>query len=451
MLLENKIYDIEIVDLGHKGEAIGKYEGFTIFVDGAIKGDIVKAKIIKSKKNYAVGDLIEIVKPSSFRVEPKCNLSGICGGCSIMSLDYEKQLELKQNIVIENLKRIAKIENPNVAKIIGMKNPYHYRNKGVFPIAKEEKIKIGFYKKRSHDIVEFEECKIQHSSTKNILEQIKNFISEKNLPIYDEMSKKKKHGIRRIMIRNSFSNDGIMIVIVTSDEKDYFLEELAKRLASNSNVKSIIQNINNTDGNKILSSKNKIIFGDEKIIDRINEFEFEISPNSFYQVNPVQTDVMYSKALEYADLTGKETVFDIYCGIGTISLFLSKKAKQIYGIEIVPEAIEDANKNAQLNKLENIEFIVGKAEEEIVKLYNKGIIADTIVVDPPRKGVEEIVLDTIAKMNVKKLVYVSCNPSTMARDIDILAKYGYRLIECTPVDNFPHSMHVECIALLQKN
>lgn len=461
MLTENKVYDVEIVDIGHKGEAIGKSDGFTVFVDGAIKGDIVKAKIVKSKKNYAVGDLVEIVKPSPFRVQPKCDLTGICGGCSIMSLDYEKQLELKQNIVVENLKRIAKIENPNVEKIVGMKEPYYYRNKGVFPITKNNNaVEIGFYKKRSHDIVEFEECKIQHQSTKAILDEIKKFTVEKNTPIYVEnmpspKSKNKRekaiNGIRRVMIRNAFANDEIMVVIVTSDENNYHLDELAKRLVEvNSNIKSIIQNINNTEGNKILSSKNKIIFGDEKIIDQIHDLKFEISPNSFYQVNPVQTDVMYSKALEYANLTGKEIVFDIYCGIGTISLFLSKKAKKIYGIEIIPEAIEDANKNAKLNNIDNIEFIVGKAEEDIVKLYEKGIIADTIVVDPPRKGIEEIVLQTIAKMNVKRVVYVSCNPSTMSRDIEILSKYGYVLEECTPVDNFPHSMHVETVCLLTR-
>ena len=463
MLLENEIYTVEIMDMGHKGEAIGKYEGFTVFVDGAIKGDIVKVKITKSKKNYAVGDLIEIIKESEYRVAPLCNLSGICGGCSIMNFDYNRQLELKRNIVIENLKRIAQIENPNVTQIIGMDTPYYYRNKGVFPIERnsENKIEIGFYKKRSHDIVEFEECKIQHKSTKTILDEIKTFIIENNLPIFDEKtqnqpkeSKKKKQksfGIRRIMIRNAFASDEIMVVIVTTDERNYNFQELAKRLLQkNKNIKSIIHNINDTDGNKILSSKNKLIYGDMEIVDKIHNLKFAISPNSFYQVNPVQTDIMYSKALEYADLNKKETVFDLYCGIGTISLFLSQKAQQIYAIEIVPEAIEDAKKNAKLNDIKNVEFLVGKAEDKIVELYKKGIKADTVVVDPPRKGLDETVLDTISKMNVEKIVYVSCNPSTMARDIAFLIQKGYKLIECTPIDNFPHSLHVECVSLLTK-
>ena len=276
-----------------------------------------------------------------------------------MNFDYNRQLELKRNIVIENLKRIAQIENPNVTQIIGMDTPYYYRNKGVFPIERnsKNKIEIGFYKKRSHDIVEYEECKIQHKSTKTILDEIKTFIIENNLPIFDEKTqnqskeskktKQKNFGIRRIMIRNAFASDEIMVVIVTTDERNYNFHELTKRLLQkNKNIKSIIHNINDTDGNKTLSSKNKLIYGDMEIVDKIHNLKFAISPNSFYQVNPVQTNIMYSKALEYADLNKKETVFDLYCGIGTISLFLSQKAKQIYAIEIVPEAIEDAKSSS---------------------------------------------------------------------------------------------------------
>lgn len=451
MLQENKIYEIEIVDIGHKGEAIGKYDGFTVFVDGAITGDIVKARIAKSKKNYAVGDLVEIIKPSPDRVEPRCPLTGICGGCTMMNLDYKKQLELKRSIIFENLVRIGKLENPNLKPIIGMEDPYHYRNKAQFPVGLNEKgeVEIGFYKKRSHDIIAFDECHIQHPSNTKILEIIKNFVLENKILIYDE--KTGRGTLRRIVTRVGYKTGEIMVVLVTSDAKNHGFEILARRLhEADPNIKSVIQNINSSKGNAILGQENKLIFGKEKIIDYLHDFRFEISAHSFYQVNPVQTDVMYSKALEYADLTGNETVFDLYCGIGTISLFLSQKAKKVYGIEIVPQAIEDAKRNAQINNVVNAEFIVGKAEVEVPKLYKKGIRADVVVVDPPRKGIEEIVLRTIADMQVPRIVYVSCNPATMARDIDILTQLGYEMNECTGIDNFCHSMHTECVVKLTR-
>ncbi len=451
MLQENKVYEVEIVDIGHKGEAIGKVNGFTVFVDGAITGDIVLAKITKAKKNYAVGDLLDIKKPSEDRVEPRCELTGICGGCTMMNLAYEKQLALKQNILRENLARIGKIENPKLMPIIGMQNPYHYRNKAQFPVGKNAKgeVEIGFYRKRSHDIVEFDRCHIQHESNDEILRIIKDFVIEKNISIYDEKSG--EGALRKIMTRIGFVSGEIMVVLVTSDAKDYGFEKLAERLVHhNSNIKSVIQNINPSRGNAVLGQENKIIFGKEKIVDKLHDFQFEISAHSFYQVNPVQTDAMYSKALEYANLTGTETVFDLYCGIGTISLFLSQKAKKVIGIEIVPQAIADAKQNAKLNDVNNVEFFVGKAEVEVPKLYKKGITADVVVVDPPRKGIEEIVLQTIAEMKVPRIVYVSCNPSTMARDVEILNRLGYKMEECTGIDNFCHSMHVECVVLLSK-
>ncbi len=451
MLQENKVYEVEIVDIGHKGEAIGKVNGFTVFVDGAITGDIVLAKITKAKKNYAVGDLLDIKKPSEDRVEPRCELTGICGGCTMMNLAYEKQLALKQNILRENLARIGKIENPKLMPIIGMQNPYHYRNKAQFPVGKNAKgeVEIGFYRKRSHDIVEFDRCHIQHESNDEILRIIKDFVIEKNISIYDEKSG--EGALRKIMTRIGFVSGEIMVVLVTSDAKDYGFEKLAERLVHhNSNIKSVIQNINPSRGNAVLGQENKIIFGKEKIVDKLHDFQFEISAHSFYQVNPVQTDAMYSKALEYANLTGTETVFDLYCGIGTISLFLSQKAKKVIGIEIVPQAIADAKQNAKLNDVNNVEFFVGKAEVEVPKLYKKGITADVVVVDPPRKGIEEIVLQTIAEMKVPRIVYVSCNPSTMARDVEILNRLGYKMEECTGIDNFCHSMHVEAVLWMSR-
>ena len=449
MLKENQIVTAEIVDMGHKGEAIGKVQGFTVFVDGAIKGDLVQAKITKAKKNYAVGDLLEVLQPSSDRVEPRCSITGICGGCSIMNMDYGKQLELKKNLIHENLTRIGKIDQPNISQMIGMKDPYHYRNKAQYPIGKnaQGQIEIGFYKKRSHDIVEFDTCHIQHESNDAIIRQIKAYVEKNKVSIYDENTK--KGALRRIVTKMGFATGEIMVIFVTKDDKDHGLSQLAQELAAETpNIKSIIQNINPSSGNAILGRNNKLLYGKDTITDKIGDLAFEISAHSFYQVNPVQTEVMYSKAMEYMGLTGRETVFDLYCGIGTISLFLAQKAKKVYGIEIVPEAIEDAKRNAKLNGMDNTEFIVGKAEEEVPKLYARGITADAIVVDPPRKGIEEIVLQTIAKMQVPKIVYVSCNPSTMARDVEILGRLGYELKECVGVDNFCHSMHVETVCLL---
>lgn len=451
MLKENQIVTAEIVDLGHKGEAIGKVDGFTVFIDGALRGDKVKVKIQKSKKNYAVGELLEILEPSPDRVEPRCAITGICGGCTIMSMDYQKQLELKQKLIHENLTRIGKIENPNLKPIIGMQNPYNYRNKAQYPIGINTKgeIEIGFYKKRSHDIIEFDTCHIQHESNDKILQIIKAFIQKNNIPVYDE--KTQKGFMRRIVTKVGFATGEIMVILVTNGNQDYNFARLADELITeNPNIKSVLQNINTSSGNAVLGQKNKLIYGKETIIDKIGDLQFEISAHSFYQVNPIQTEAMYQKAMEYIGLTGEETVFDVYCGIGTISLFLAQKAKKVYGIEIVPQAIEDAKKNAKLNQISNAEFLAGKAEEIVPELYDRGIKADAVVVDPPRKGIEEIVLQTLAKMEVPKIVYVSCNPSTMARDIEILGRMGYQLDECTGVDNFCHSMHVETVALISR-
>ena len=451
MLVENKNYEIEIVDIGHKGEAIGKIDGFPVFIDGAVTGDIVCARIVKSKKNYAVGELLEIIRPSKDRVEPRCSLTGICGGCTMMNLAYEKQLELKQSSIRENLVRIEKIENPKLKPIIGMKNPYRYRNKAQYPVGKNAsgEVEIGFYRKRSHDIVEFESCHIQHPSNDEILRIIKEFVMENGISIYEEATG--QGALRRIVTRIGFATGEIMVVLVTSDKKDYGFSRLAQKLAeSDPNIKSVIQNINPSKGNVILGQENKTILGKDRILDKLHDFQFEISAHSFYQVNPTQTDRMYTKALEYANPTGNETVFDLYCGIGTISLFLSKRAKKVYGIEIVPQAIKDAKRNAQINGVKNAEFITGKAEIEVPKLYKRGIRADVVVVDPPRKGIEEIVLKTIAEMNVPRIVYVSCNPSTMARDVEILRRLGYRMEECTGIDNFCHSMHVETVVLMSR-
>ena len=449
MLKKNEIYEIQIVDMGHKGEAIGKTDGFTVFVDGAVKGDLVKGRITLSKKNYAVADLVEIITPSPDRVEPRCSLSGICGGCQIMHMDYKKQLEMKEDQIRQSLVRIGKIENPQLLPITGMENPYNFRNKAQFPLEIDSKgnLNIGFYKKFSHEVVPFETCHIQDPINDKILRVVKEYIIKNDISIYDE--KTNEGNIKKIVTKTGFKTGEVMVVIVTKSKilknNDQLVEMLKKEIPG---LATVVQNINPKQTNVILGEKNYVLYGKGTITDRLHDLLFEISPNSFYQVNPVQTDVLYSKALEFADIDDTKTVIDVYCGIGTISLFLAQKAKKVIGIEVVEAAIEDAKRNAKLNNLDNTEFLCGKAEYVLPELYSKGVRADVVVVDPPRKGCEEAVLKTIAEMNAEKIVYVSCNPSTLARDIEILSHHGYEMTKGQGFDMFPHSMHVESIILM---
>ena len=453
MLKKDQIYDIQIVDMGHKGEAIGKTDGFTVFVDGAVKGDLVKGKITLSKKNYAVAELVEIVTPSQDRVKPKCELSGICGGCQIMHMDYKKQLEMKADQIRQNLVRIGKIEDPNLLPIIGMEDPYNYRNKAQFPleIDKEGNINIGFYKKFSHDVIPFETCHIQDPINDKILEIVKKYITKNEISIYDE--KTNEGNIKKIVTKIGFKTGEVMVVIVTKGKilknNDQLVSMLKKEIPG---LATVVQNINPKQTNVILGEKNYVLYGKGTITDKLHDLTFEISPNSFYQVNPVQTDILYSKALEFADIDKSKTVIDVYCGIGTISLFLAQKAKKVIGIEVIEASIEDAKRNAKINNLDNTEFLCGKAEYVLPELFDKGVRPDVVVVDPPRKGCEEAVLKTIAEMKAEKIVYVSCNPSTLARDIEILSHHGYEMTKGQGVDMFPHSMHVEtCVLLSHKN
>lgn len=446
----NNTYEIEIIDLNHKGQGVAKIDGFTIFLDRGIPGDKGKAKILSVKKNYGVGKFISLDEKSKNRIEPICEIEHECGGCQIQSIDYNKQLEIKKNTVINNIKRIGGLENVLIHDTIGMKNPYRYRNKAQFPVkSSDNKIDIGFYKINTHEIVDTEKCYIQHDVNDEVTKLIKEYMIKFNVSGYDEKSG--KGIIRHILTKTSFKTNAVMIVIITNGSKLPHKEELIEILTNNiKSIKSIVQNINNKRNNVILGDKSKTLWGEGKIIDYISDLKFNISPQSFFQVNPIQTEVLYNKALEYADLSGDETVFDIYCGIGTISLFLAKKAKKVYGIEVVEKAIEDAKENARINNIDNAEFYAGKAEEVFPKLYKEGIKADVIVVDPPRKGCEESVLETIVKMSPSKVVYVSCNPSTLARDLKYLDEKGYKTVEVQPVDMFPHTMHVENVARLER-
>lgn len=447
---ERKKYELIIQDLGEGGEGIGKIEGFTIFIEGGIPDDKVLVEITKVKKNYALGKIIEIKEPSSYRIKPICAFADECGGCQTQHIDYAKQLEIKKNKVISNMERIGKLKNVLINDVLGMNQPYRYRNKAQFPVGMESRQSvIGFYKKGTHEIVNIEGCEIQHEINNKILKIFKKFIDENKVSVYD--SKSGKGLLRHILTRVSYASGDLMVVIITNGSKLPFKDEIINELTSRiPQIKSIVQNINKKKTNVILGRECKTLYGQDKIVDYIGNLKFEISPLSFFQVNPFQTKVLYDKALEYAGLTGNETVFDIYCGIGTISLFLAQKAKKVYGIEVIEAAIKDAKRNAKLNILDNAEFFVGKAEEVVPKLYKQGLKADVVVVDPPRKGCDKVVLETIAMMKPKRVVYVSCKPSTLARDLKILDELGYKTLEIQPVDMFPHTTHVECVVRLQR-
>ena len=451
MLSKNKEYIVDIVDIGQGGVGIGKYEGFTVFVDGGLVQDKIKVKITKSKKNYAVGDIVEIIEKSPFRVERKCSKSlRQCGGCQIQELDYQKQLDVKTNEVKQVISRIGKLDDVVIHDTLGMEHPFRYRNKAQFPIQKKDNMPvIGFYKKKSHDLISTDECIIQHEVNDKIIKIIKTYIRAYNVSIYDE--KTHKGLLRHLVTKVGFTTGEVMIVLVANGKKLPYLKELASVLKENiPGFKTLVVNVNTQKTNVILGKENIVAYGDGMIRDYIGELVFEISPLSFFQVNPLQTEVLYNKALEYANLGENDTVFDIYCGIGTISLFLAQKAKKVYGIEIVEDAIKDAKRNAKINNMDNVEFYVGKAEEVVPKMYKEGKRANVVVVDPPRKGCDEKVLDTIVSMEPDRVVYVSCNPSTLARDLAYLNERGYKCHEIQPVDMFPHSVHVENVAWLSK-
>ncbi len=452
MLSKDKMYVVDIVDIGQGGVGIGKFEGFTVFVDGGLVKDKIKVKITKSKKNYAVGDIVEIIEPSPYRVERKCSKElKDCGGCQIQELDYQEQLNIKTNEVKQVISRIGKLEDVVVHPALGMEEPFRYRNKAQFPIQKVDGSPvIGFYKKKSHDIIPTDQCIIQHDVNDKIIKIIKTYIRAYKVSVYDE----KTHTgvLRHLVTKVGFASKEVMVVLVANGRKLPYLNELASVLKENiPGFKTLVVNVNREKTNVILGNENRVIYGDGKINDNIGDLVFEISPLSFFQVNPVQTEVLYNKALEYAALGENDTVFDIYCGIGTISLFLAQRAKKVYGIEIVEEAIKDAKRNAEINNLDNVEFYVGKAEDVVPKMYKQGKRANVVVVDPPRKGCDEKVLDTIVSMQPDRVVYVSCNPSTLARDLAYLNEKGYKSLEVQPVDMFPHSVHIENVALIVKD
>lgn len=447
---KNKEFTIDILGMGFEGEGVGKINDFAVFVPGALPGERVKVKIVKVNKTYGFGRLMEIITASEKRIKPECTIFEKCGGCQLQHLDYNEQLEFKQNRVKDCIERIGKLKDVTVHPAIGMEKPFRYRNKVQLPIGKTEgKLSIGFYSARSHRIVNMNSCGIQDKIADKIIGIIRNWMEDFNIAPYDE--EKGSGIIRHIMVRKGFTTKEVMVVIVTNSNELPFGNKLIDLLICNvEGLKSVIQNINMSSTNVVLGKENKVLWGNDTITDYIGEFKFKISPLSFFQVNPVQTRILYEKALEYAELTGNETVFDAYCGTGTISLFLSKKAKKVYGVEIVPDAIENAIENASDNHVYNAEFVVGESEKIIPWMIKKGIKADVVVVDPPRKGCAPELLEAIGQMKPDRIVYVSCDPATLARDLSILAGLGFETIEAQPVDMFPQTASIETVAKLKR-
>ncbi len=454
---KDDMLELQIQDMGIDGEGIGKVDGITLFVKDAIIGDKILAKVMKMKKSYGYARMMEILEPSPYRVLPRCEFHRQCGGCQLQALDYSKQLEFKENKVKNNLIRIGGFENAGelMEPIIGMEEPYFYRNKAQFPIGrdKEGRIVTGFYASRSHNIVSNRKCLLGADVNEQVLNMVISFMEQYGIEPYDE--KTQTGLVRHVLIRKGFVSGEVMVCLVINGRKLPHADKLTEELCKLEGMTSITLNINRKNTNVILGEELILLWGQEYITDSIGDIQYQISPLSFYQVNPIQTEKLYRTALDYAGLTGQETVWDLYCGIGTISLFLAKNAKQVNGVEIIPQAIENARNNAKINGITNAEFFVGKAEEVLPEFYennsdSKMLHPDVIVVDPPRKGCDERCLNTIVKMQPARVVYVSCDSATLARDLKYLCENGYELKKVQPVDMFPQTVGIENVAVLEQ-
>ena len=445
MIEKNNEYIVEIQDNGYKGEGIAKVDNFTVFIPNAIKGEKVRILIVKVLKTHAFGKIIEIIKKSPYRTEETCIDYKKCGGCSYRHMEYSKTLDIKTNVVKNCLSKEG-LDFNLVQNTIGMGYPYYYRNKLQYPLAtgKDGKPIIGIYTERSHNIVPIKKCEIQNETSQKIANDIYRFILENNIQVYNE--KDLTGTLRHIVIRIGIYTNEIMVILVTNNKVILKQDELVSYLIKKyPNIKTIIKNINSKNTNVILGNENEILYGDGYIYDILGEYKFKISPLSFYQTNPIQTELLYNLALEKAELTGKEIVFDLFCGIGTIGIFMAKQAKKVYGIEIVEDAIKDAKENASINNISNIEFYAGATEDLLPTLNEK---PDVVVIDPPRKGCELKAIETLLKLKPSKIIYISCNPATLARDLKLLDGI-YNATYVQPVDMFPYTTHVECVALME--
>lgn len=471
MFQKNDVLEIEITDQGTNGEGIGKTEGYALFVKDTVMGDVVRVKIMKVKKNYGFAKLLEIITPSPYRVAPLCPKASSCGGCQLQAMNYQQQLRFKQDKVYNNIRRIGGITDFEMKPIMGMEElciagkeengPFHYRNKAQFPVGvnRDGEIVSGFYAGRTHSIVEMEACALGMKSASGedvngqVMRKIKTFMKRWNIKPYDE----KSHTgvVRHVLIRMGAKTNQIMVCVVINSGQLPHAQELVEELLTIPEMHDISLNINREKSNVILGRKIIKLYGAGYIEDYIGDVKFRISPLSFFQVNPTQTEKLYEKVLEYAKLTGKETVWDLYCGIGSISLFLARSAKKVMGVEIVPEAVRDAEINARINGMENVRFLTGAAEDVVPEYFEQHqgeaeCAPDVIVVDPPRKGCDQVLLKTMVEMAPKRMVYVSCDSATLARDLKWLGEHGYQLMEVTPCDMFGQTVHVECVTLLQR-
>lgn len=441
------IIEGEIIDFTHEGNGVLKVDNYTVFVTGGIIGDKVTVRIVEIKKNFSIGSIINIIEPSTDRVLLDFELTESKGGIPFIEYEYEKQLEWKRDKVKKDIIKIAGITDFKINNTIGMDYPYGYRNHVQIPVGeKKGKSILGFFEISSNDIVDMESTILLPKVGNKILKLIRNWIEKHKIKPYD---KKKKTGIiRHIGIRVNKDNE-VMVIVVTGNNNLPFKEELIEILKNN-NVISIYQNINILKSSITYGKDYIKIYGDYKLVDYIGEYKFYLSPKSFFQVNRIQVEVLYNKAIEYLNINENDIIYDLYCGIGTISLFIAPYAKNVYGIEIVKEAIEDAKENAKFNNILNAEFIPGKAEEILPRLMKKGTLGNKVVLDPPRRGCEKEVLEAIITMSPERIVYVSCNSTTMARDVKYLVENGYKVVEVQPVDMFPHTAHVECVVLMSR-
>jgi 23S rRNA (uracil1939-C5)-methyltransferase len=474
MIEKGQICELTIEDMSNEGQGIGRVEGMAVFVEGAIPGDVIKTRLTKVKKNYAFGHLEEILQPSPNRVEAVCPSAGICGGCSLQTMSYEGQLALKKKMVKDKLIRIGGLENPRVLDTIGMDRPFYYRNKAQFPVsgggivtrkggilANAGPCSIGFYKAKSHDVVQCDACMIQSESAVRLARVLKNFMESDHITAYDKETGKGL--IRHLIVKTAFQTGEVMAILVINgkglpngEKLVYMMDDAISEIPPDENgmeysLESVVLNINKRKTSEIMGEECITLAGKPTILDAVGNLQFEISPMSFYQVNPVQMKRLYDQALSYAGLTGNETVLDLYCGVGTIGLYCASKAKKVIGIESVKPAVIDANRNAVINGIVNAEFICGKAEEELPKLLEKGIKADVVILDPPRAGCDPELLDAVAEAAPDRIVYVSCDPATLARDIKLLGEKGFAFVEAQPVDMFPWGNHVEAIILMTRS
>lgn len=446
---KNKEYVVDIIDNGYEGEGIAKIDDFTIFIPNGIKGEKIKILIVKVLSSHAFGKILEILEKSEHRVDEDCTTYKRCGGCNLRHIDYEETLNMKQRVV-QNLVNKSLKNKIDVKPTWGMGNPYYYRNKLQFPVGKDKdgNAIVGVFANRTHEIIQLEECMIQERQATQIAKDVVNLINKYKVSVYDE--KNQTGLIRHIVIKTGFRSREVMVILVINGEELPFQNEIVKELTEKYNeIVSVVLNVNNKNTNVILGEKNISIIGNGYIEDFLGEYSFKISPLSFYQVNPVQAEALYNIAIENTEISKQDIVFDLYCGIGTITLFASKYAKKVYGVEIVEQAIKDAKENAKMNSVENVEFIAGDTEQILTDLiHNKKIIPDVVIVDPPRRGLDNTTINNILKIKPKKVTYISCNPATLTRDLSLLEDlYEIKMIQ--PVDMFPFTSHVECVSVLE--